>query len=163
MNRDPNFQRHLQTAICKVAASQTNPDEHGISNAAKTNPAVLREIHDLSADHPAITNRPTNSTVSPEGQENPGQKTGQSNSVPTDKVTPAQGHSPVQAVASLYQQVTGPQSMTPELRQEFQKTIQAADGPVASPARFDASQSESRTKPYIFDRQSYGGIDQCSR
>ncbi|HEY9677038.1 MAG TPA: hypothetical protein V6C76_03475 [Drouetiella sp.] len=115
MNQDANFQRHFKNAVDAARGAQGQQPTDG-SGQQQINPGDQRQ------QNPGGDQR----------QQNPG---GDQTQQPTDntqqqqRVSPldAQNRTPVESVQALFGSVTGPGTMTPEVKQAFQQAIANAD------------------------------------
>lgn len=106
MQEDPNFQRHLQSAL-QTAAQMNGSDAYAQPQAQPGNSQL---------------NNPGAPADSRAGQVGPATDNTQS---PSSALP--QGQSPWQIAQALAGEVTGPNSLTPQMQQEFQQVIAAAD------------------------------------
>jgi hypothetical protein len=108
MNQDPNFQRHLKNAIDAAPRSQTNPGDQSQQQQQQPGDNRQRQPGDQTQQQPG-----------------PGDQTQQQQ----QRLSPldAQNHTPVEAVQAAYGAVTGPHTMTPDVKQAFQQAIANAD------------------------------------
>jgi hypothetical protein len=112
MRMDPNFRRHLQSAL--RAGQRLMTDD---AAPLQPNQPVQR-----NADGTPVQPRQGD-------QQLPGSQRPQDVTQPTDRIAPtdAQGHSPLQIARALFDQVTSPQALTPQMRQQFEQAIAASD------------------------------------
>ncbi|CAN5157602.1 hypothetical protein BH10CYA1_BH10CYA1_31210 [soil metagenome] len=112
MNQDPNFQRHLKNAIDSAPRGQQQ--QGGDQTQQQQQPIDQRQQQQQT--------RPgdTQQQQVPQGDQSQQQQ---------QRVSPldAQGRTPVESVQQMFSTVTGPRTMTPEVKQGFQQAIAAAD------------------------------------
>ncbi|MBI2812414.1 MAG: hypothetical protein HYX67_16535, partial [Candidatus Melainabacteria bacterium] len=118
MNQDPNFQRHLKNAIDSAPRGQ---QQQGGYDQTQQQPTDQRQ-QQQPIDQRQQQQQPGDTRQQPVPQ---GDQTQQQQ----QRVSPldAQNRSPVEAVQQMFSTVTGPRTMTPEVKQGFQQAIAAAD------------------------------------
>ncbi|HEY9731371.1 MAG TPA: hypothetical protein V6C89_05630 [Drouetiella sp.] len=109
MNQDPNFQRHLKNAIDAAprgqqqSYDQSQQQQPGYDQTRQQQPGDTRT------------------------QQQPGDNTQQQQQQGRLSPLDAQGRTPVESVQQAFGAVTGPHTMTPEVKQAFQQAIANAD------------------------------------
>ncbi|MBS1955609.1 MAG: hypothetical protein JST89_15610 [Cyanobacteria bacterium SZAS-4] len=120
MNQDPNFQRHLKNAI--DAAPRAQQQQGYDQQQQQQVPYDQRQQQQVPYDQRQQQQQPGDTQRQQVPQ---GDQTQQQN----QRVSPldAQNRSPVEAVQQMFGTVTGPGTMSPEVKQGFQQAIAAAD------------------------------------
>lgn len=109
MNQDPNFQRHLKNAIDAAPRSQQQPyDQSQQQPQQRYDQTQPQQRYDQTQ---------------PQQPGDVQQQQQQTRLSPLD----AQGRTPVEVVQQAFGTVTGPRTMTPEVKQAFQQAIANAD------------------------------------
>jgi hypothetical protein len=111
MNQDPNFQRHLKNAIDAAPRGQQQQSY----DQTQQQPGYDQTRQQQQPTDSRTQQQPTDNTQ--QQQQQPGRLS------PLD----AQGRTPVESVQQAFGSVTGPRTMTPEVKQAFQQAIANAD------------------------------------
>lgn len=122
MNQDPNFQRHLKNAIDAAPRAQQQQGGYDQQQQYQQPYDQQRQQQQQPYDQRQQQQQPGDTQRQQVPQ---GDQTQQQN----QRVSPldAQNRSPVEAVQQMFSTVTGPGTMSPEVKQGFQQAIAAAD------------------------------------
>jgi hypothetical protein len=127
MNQDPNFQRHLKNAIDAAPRSQqAQNDGTQQQQQQQLQPGDTRQQQ--QQQQPGDT-RQQQQQQQPGDTRQQQQQPGDQQQQQQQRLSPmdAQNRTPVEAVQALFQSVTGPKTMTPDVKQQFQQAIANAD------------------------------------